>query len=193
MIKRLHIYLGLLSFTHLMVYGIAGLTASAQSSLERRKQASSERYVAFHASANATDQQVASLVFDQLKLPFTRPMPDWYLRRTAQNDLLLDFVNINGIYRVTVLEKEERLRIEEIRNSTWLFLEDIHAGTASSGAGMRLLTLWGIYNEFAMWSLTAMLLSGVYLWLSARPGLRWAQACLLASSGASVALYFYLR
>lgn len=193
LLKQLHIYLGLLSFSHLIVYGIAGLTASAQPGMERPKVAASARYEPFAPNANLTDKQVADQVYNQLKLPFTRPMPDWYLRRTASNDLLLDFVNINGIYRVTILEKEQRLKIEEIRNSGWLFLEDIHAGTARSAERMTLLRLWGIYNEFAMWSMIAMALSGAYLWLSSRPGLRWAQACLLASVVASAALYLLVR
>ena len=59
-------------------------------------------------------------------------MPDWFLRRTPENHLLLDFYNVNGIYRVIVLEQEKRLRVEEIRNSIWLFLEDIHAATPTT-------------------------------------------------------------
>ena len=193
MIKRIHIYLGLLSFSHLIVYGIAGLTATVHSGLERPKQPLSARYQPFTAGANLTDKQVANLVYQQLQLPFTRPMPDWYLRRTPSNDLLLDFLNINGIYRVTVLEKEQRLRIEEIRNSVWLFLEDIHTGTVNGAVNMRLLRLWGFYNQFAMWSLIAMALSGAYLWLSSRPELRWAQACLITAAVASAVLYYWIR
>ena len=193
MLKQLHIYLGLLCFSHLIVYGIAGLTASVRPGLERPKVAQSARYEPFSAPSNLTDKQVADLIYNQLKLPFTRPMPDWYLQRTASNDLLLDFVNINGIYRVAVLEKEQRLRIEEIRNSAWLFLEDMHAGTTRSAEQMKLLRAWGIYNEFAMWSLIAMSILGGYLWLSSRPGLRWAQACLAASGLASLALYFLMK
>lgn len=193
MIKQLHIYLGLLSFTYLIVYGIAGLTASAQTGLERPKRPGPAGYEPFTVGSNLTDKQVADLVYNQLQLPFARPMPDWFLRRTPSNDLLLDFYNINGIFRVTVLEKERRLRIEEIRNNVWLFLEDIHAGTARGAEHMTLLRLWGVYNEFAMWSLIAMALSGAYLWLSSRPGLRWAQACLIASSCAAAVLYCLIR
>jgi len=193
MLKRIHIYLGLLSFSHLIVYGIAGLTASAQHSQERPKISQFTRYQDFAVPPNLTDKEVAALVYDRLRLPFTRPMPDWFLKHTAANDLQLDFLNINGIYRVTVLEKERRVRIDEIRNSAWLFLEDIHAGTVHSAEEMRLLQLWGIYNEFAMWSLLAMILTGIWLWLSSRPGSHWAQACLLASTAASVAVYFLVR
>ena len=193
MIQRLHIYLGLLCFTHFVVYGIAGLAAAAQTSLERPKQPQSTNYVPFQVPPNLTDKQVADVVFHRFNLPFTRPMPDWYLRRTPENDLLLDFVNINGIYRVIVLEKEQRLRIEEIRNNTGLFLEDMHATTRGDAANLTLLKLWGFYNEFAMWSLIAMAVSGAYLWLASRPRLRWAQACLAAGAAVSCALYWMIR
>ena len=193
MIKRIHIYLGLLSFSHFIVYGIAGLTASSQRSLERPKVPMNARYEPFTATPNSTDKQVADAVYKQLQLPFTRPMPDWYLRRTPENDLLLDFVNINGIYRVTVLEKEQRVKIEEIRNSAWLFLEDIHAGTGRDPEEASLLRAWGYYNEFAMWSLLAMALTGVYLWLASRPTLRWAQVCLVMSTAALVAFWWMVR
>ena len=135
MIKRIHIYLGLLSFSHFIVYGIAGLTTGVQHSLERPKVPISARYEPFIVPPNSTDKQVADLVYNQLKLPFTRPMPEWYLNRTDSNDLLLDFLNINGIYRVTVLEKEQRLKIEEIRNSAGLFLGHPRRNRARSGGG----------------------------------------------------------
>ena len=193
MLKRIHIYLGLLSFSHFIVYGIAGLTASSQRSLERPKIPMNARYELFTAPPNSTDKQVADAVYKQLQLPFTRPMPDWYLRRTPENDLLLDFVNINGIYRVTVLEKEQRVKVEEIRNSTWLFLEDIHAGTGRDPEAAPLLRAWGYNNEFAMWSLLAMAVSGAYLWLASRPKLRWAQVCLVMSTAALAAFWWMVR
>jgi len=192
-IKRIHIYLGLLSFSHFIVYGIAGLTAGVQHSLERPKVPISARYEPFIVPPNSTDKQVADLVYYQLKLPFTRPMPEWYLNRTDSNDLLLDFLNINGIYRVTVLEKEQRLKIEEIRNSAWLFLEDLHGGTGRDPVEARLVHFWGYYNEFAMWSLLGMAISGLYLWLSARPRLRWAQVCVALSTIALAAFWIMVR
>ena len=129
LILKLHIYAGLLSFSHLIVYGIAGLAATAQSQLERPKIPRSIQYVAFSPSPTATDKQIAAEVHRTLRLPLARPIPDRFLRRTSDNHLLLDFYNMNGIRRVIVLENERRLRIEEIHNSLALFLEDIHAAT----------------------------------------------------------------
>ena len=120
-------------------------------------------------------------------------MPGWFLRRTPENDLLLDFYNINGIWRVVVLEREGRLRIEQIRNSLGLFLGDMHATTAGDDEAPRLLRIWGLYNEFAMWCLLAFCASGVYLWLSAQPRSWWAWASLASGTIAFVALWVLFR
>lgn len=167
-IRTGHVFLGLLSFTQFLIYGVAGVTAALQTTHERPKIPAAVRYVPFEPGLMETDQQVALRAYNLLNLPFTRPMPDWYLRHTPDRHLLLDFYNINGIYRVTVLEQEHRVRIEDIRNSPWLFLEDIHASRAEPGGHFLLIRLWSYYNEFAMWTLTLMTLSGAYLWLTSR-------------------------
>ena len=192
LIKKLHIYFGLLSFSHLIVYGIAGLSASFQPALERPKLVRSVRFDPFTADPLSTDKEVADQVYHKLNLPLSRPMPDWFLKHTSQNDLQLDFYTINGIYRVIVLEKEHRLRIEEVRNNTWLLLEDLHAGTARE-AEIRILRIWGVYNEFAMFSLVGLSISGLYLWLSSRPGIRWALVCAAASSALIAVVYRLVR
>ena len=129
LILKLHIYAGLLTFTQIALYGVAGLVATFQQGAERPKVAHTIRHVPFTAGQSMTDKQVADEVYRTLELPLSRPMPAWFLRRTPENDLLLDFYNINGIWRVVVLERENRLRIEEIRNSLGLFLGDMHAIT----------------------------------------------------------------
>lgn len=177
-ILQLHIYAGLLTFGQLMIYGVAGLAAAFQPGLERPKTAHAIRYVPFTPAPSATDQDVAAAVYATLTPPLARPMPDWFLRRTADNDLLLDFYNINGIWRVVVLERERRLRIEEIHNSTWLFLSDVHAATTGDDEAPRIVRAWALYNELAMWCLLAFCGSGLYLWLSARTRGGWAWACL---------------
>src|SRR5690349_18909193 len=106
LIRKIHIYAGLLCFTQLIVFGIAGMVASVQPSLERPKIPLSVRYVPFSVDGSRNDRQVANDVYRTLALPQTRPMPDWFLRRTTDNHLLLDFYHINGIYRVIVLEGE---------------------------------------------------------------------------------------
>ncbi|HET8549391.1 MAG TPA: hypothetical protein VFL57_15365, partial [Bryobacteraceae bacterium] len=127
------------------------------------------------------------------KLPMTRPMPDWFLRRTPDNHLLLDFYNINGIYRVVVLEEQNQLRIEHIRNSTWLFLEDIHAATLGDRNAPGLIRVWAIWNEVAMWALLWFCATDAYLWLATRPRFAFAWAGLLAGSAALAMLWRWFR
>jgi uncharacterized iron-regulated membrane protein len=182
LVRKIHIYAGLLTFAQLIVYGIAGLTATFQPGLERPKTAQAVRRVPFTVPANATDKQVADDAFRTLKLPLTRPMPEWALRRTPEGHLLLDFYNINGIYRVAVLEDEGKLRVEEIRNGFWLFLEDIHAATTGDAEAPGLIHAWGAWNEAAMWTLLLFCASGVYLWLAARARFLWAWASLVAGA-----------
>src|SRR5206468_10106762 len=124
-------------------------------------------YVPFDVPASSTDKQVADEIYRALALPLSRPMPAWFLRRTPERDLLLDFYTINGIWRVVVLEREHRLRIEEIRNSAWLFLGDVHAAAGGDPEAPRIVRVWSVYNAFAMWCLLGFCASGVYLWLTA--------------------------
>lgn len=180
LIRKVHIYAGLLTFTQLLIYGIAGLVATLQPARERPKEPHSTRYVPFNAPASATEKELAAQVFRQLNLPLTRPMPDWFLQHTPDNHLLLDFYNINGIYRVVVLKEENRLRVEDIRNSTALFLEDIHASTTGDEAAPGLMRAWAMWNELGMWALLGFCATGVWLWLSTRPRDPWAWLALAA-------------
>jgi hypothetical protein len=193
LVLKLHIYVGLLTFSQLALYGIAGLVATAQPGAERPKIARAVQYVAFKPTSGSTDKQVADEVFRTLHRPLTRPMPGWFLRRTPENDLLLDFYNINGIWRVIVLEREGRLRIEQIRNSLGLFLGDMHAMTVGDEEAPRLLRAWAVYNEFAMWCLLAFCASGVYLWLTAQARSWWAWASLGIGTVAFAALWMTFR
>ena len=166
-IVKLHIYAGLLTFTQMVIYGVAGLVASAYD-VQQLKTVRAVREVPFKAPASSTDKEVADRVHGTFAWPLSRPIPAWAIRRTPQNDLLLDFYTVNGIYRVVVLEREEKLRIEEIRNTTSHFLVIAHAITMSDPEAPPILRAWAYYNEIALWSLFGFCASGVYLWLSAQ-------------------------
>jgi uncharacterized iron-regulated membrane protein len=193
LVIKLHIYAGLLTFAQLVTYGVAGLVATVESGDDRPKIPHAIRYVPFTVPPSSTDRQVADEVYRQLRLPLTRPMPGWYLQRTPEKDLLLDFYNINGIWRVVVLEHENRLRIEEIRNSTPIFLSDLHAVTTGDSEVPGRVRVWAIYNEVAMWCLLAFCISGVYLWLSAQARSWWAWASLAAGSATFAATWIAFR
>jgi hypothetical protein len=193
LVLKLHMYAGLLTFTQLVIYGVAGLVASVQTAGERPKVPHTIRHVPFTPPVSASDKQVADAVYRELQLPLTRPMPLFAIKRNAANDLQLDFYNINGIYRVVVLEREQRLRIEEIRNSLAIFLEDMHAITINDPEAPRPIRLWAFYNELAMWCLLAFGASGVYLWLSAAARTWWAWASVATATISLAALWMAFR
>ena len=176
-----------------MDFGTAGLVATAQHAAERPKLPHLVRHLTFKPPPGATDKQVADAVYERLNLPLTRPMPTFAIKRNAQNDLQLDFYNINGIYRVIVLEQDGMLSIEEIRNSWPIFLEDMHAITIGDPEAPRPVRIWAFYNEFAIWCLLAFVVSGVYLWLSAPERTWWAWGSLAAGVVSFAALWRAFR
>ena len=160
LVLKLHIYAGLLTFAQVLVFGIAGLAATVEER-PRPKIVRSSREVAYAPPASKTDKEIADDVYRTLGLPLTRPMPLFAIKRNDQNDLLLDFYNINGIYRVTVLERERKLRIDDVRNKTATFVNDLHTVTLNDDEAPRLVRVWGYYNAFAMWCLLGFGASGV--------------------------------
>jgi hypothetical protein len=196
LVLKLHIYAGLLTFTQLLVYGIAGLAATVEER-PRPKTIQSSREVAYTAPVSGpksmTDKEIADDVYRTLALPLTRPMPLFAIKRDGHNDLQLDFYNINGIHRVTVLEREHRLRIDEVHNAAATFFNDLHTVTLNDDEAPRLVRIWGYYNAFAMWCLLGFCVSGVYLWLTAPLRSPWAWGCLAAGTVTIASLWIAFR
>lgn len=194
LIKKLHTYTGLLSFSALIVYGIAGLTASFEAAPEdRHQEVGAVRYEPFTPAAGLSDGEVADVVYKHLNPPLSGPVPSWALKRDSENNLRLDFWSVNEVQRVTVLEKESRLRIETTRWSPWVYLNNLHTTTMRAELPDVRLKLWAYYNEFAIWSLIGMALSGTYLGLSSRPGYRLARYALAGGGAVFFAVYILTR
>lgn len=193
LIRKLHMYVGLVNFSALVVFGIAGLCATFGGPPESPHSESRVSYQDFVAAKNLSDKELADQVHSHLAIPLTTRVPTWALRRNQQNQLALDFYTVNGIHRVTVVESENRLRIERVHNAFAHFARNLHTVTISRDMRDPRMILWGIYNELAIFSLIALTLSGVYLWLASRPGFRWAQLSLVTGSGLFVALYAVTR
>ncbi len=163
-------------FSQFLVYGIAGVVASMQPSLERSKVPYLTRTVAFERAPGESDKQVAARVYDLLKPALSRPVPDWFLQKTSEGHLRLDFYNINGILRADVEPGE--LKVQHIRNGLGLFLEDIHAATLNDESQAPLMKAWAVWNEVGIWSLLFFCISGGYLWLATRPTWLWGWVAL---------------
>ena len=191
LIKKIHMYAGLFSFTAFIVYGAAGLHATFP--VAPRARPGGERYVDFIAPGGMSDKEVADQVYRAIDLPLTGPVPGYALRRDASQHLRLNFYTPNGTRRVTVLEEEHRLRIESDRSRLLPFMDNLHSATVANASPRFLMLAWGWYNEVAIWSLLLMSVSGVYLWLASRPGHRWAQIAMAAGTGAFLVLYWVTR
>ena len=192
LIKKLHMYIGLLNFSNLIVFGIAGLAATFQGQSEGGMRAEAPRYESFTPPSGSTDKQIAALVFERFRFPLADPVGDWAIRRDAAGNLPLEFWTVNGIYRVLYEPKQNRLRIQTSRNSLPSFLNGMHTVIERDQRDWR-MRAWAWYNHVAMWSLLAMAISGTYLWLASRPGYRIAQYSFAGGAAIFILLYIVTR
>ncbi len=191
-IRKLHTYAGLLTFVNLVIYGTVGLTAVLEPSPGQTDRPQ-VIYVPFTVLPNLTDLEVAEQVRSLLHLDLAKPVQPFVVQRDAAMNLVLDFRHANGRNKATVLEREGRLRVEVTRSPLWRYLSSLHVASAVFHPGDWRMQLWAYYNEFAMWCLIGMLLSGATLWLLTRPGHRLAQISLVLGSGLFAALYFWTK
>ena len=192
-LKKIHMYTGLLTFSALIVFGVAGVHATLRAPEQHRRSETKIEHVNFAVPGNLTDKQLADRVYETLKPPLARPLEKWALRHDARGNLVLPFYTVNGLRTVTVLEKENRLRVETKRASLAETLNSLHGTVPRWAAPDLRIQLWAYYMEMAIWALIGMTLSGVYLWLAARPGSRWGQVSFGAGSAAFLVLYWLTR
>jgi hypothetical protein len=192
--KKLHMYAGLLNLSILLIFGVAGLWATFEPAPERRKRPDPDvEFRDFTPPAGLDDKAAADRVHEFLNLPLTTPLPKFAIRRDANNDLALNFYTPNGIRRAVVLEKEHRIRIETQHIGFANYLNGLHTMTLNNRSPDWRVHWWTYYNEFSIWSLIGMSISGVYLWLASRPRYRPARWTFALGSGAFILLYAMTR
>ena len=190
-IRRIHIYLGLVNFSLLIVFGLAGLVVTAEApDIFKQKQAPAVALRDFTPPASASDREVAAVLAQTMAPAHSGPP---VMRRNAANQLVTEFYSVNGLTRVTLLENEHRAQVQTFRNSIWRFIDNAHATTISEGAHGGAVQAWAWYIELSIWSLIAMAMTGVWLGLTARWKFRWTRISLAAGSAAFVALYWLER
>ena len=193
LLKKIHMYTGLLTFSALIVFGIAGVHATLDAPGRRHRPEAKIEHVDFVVPGNLTDKQLADRVYETLKPPLAGPLRKRALRHDKQGNLVLPFHTVNGSRKVAVLERENRLRVETKQASLGQTLNALHATVPRWASPDLRIRLWAYYMEMAIWALIGMALSGVYLWLAARPGSRWGQVSFGAGSAAFLALYWLTR
>ena len=191
-VKKIHMYAGLLSFSILLVFGLIGSYAMFLPHPEQRPRPQpGESFVPYTVPPNFTDKEVADHVRETLQL--TMAVTPAAVRRNRDNHLAFQLFQPTGWTWVTVLEKENQLRVETFRNRMMQYLNVLHETTIRNRSADLRVKLWTYYNEFSIWTLLLMGTSGVWLWLSSRPGHRWAQAFLAAGTVSFPVLYFLSR
>src|SRR5947207_12402008 len=105
-IRRIHIYLGLLNFTILLVFGLAGLVVTFEApDIFKQKQGPAVETLDFTPAPNASDREVAQAI-EGLIAPRHAGPPN--IRRNGKNQLVADFYSVNGLVRTTLLENEHK-------------------------------------------------------------------------------------
>jgi hypothetical protein len=166
-------YSGLLNFSILLVFGIAGLVVTFHApDIFQKPSLHTITTQDFTVPPSASDREVVGAIARALRISVAEPPNP---RRNPQHQLMADFYDPNGLRRVTLLEPEHRLQVETFRNSIWRFFDNLHATTLRQGAPWTAQRVWGWYIEVATLSMIWMIASGIWLGLGQRWNLRWTQ------------------
>jgi hypothetical protein len=194
LVKKLHMYAGLFTFTALVVYGLSGLIDSALPAWsERKAPPTTEQFTLFRAPTGVGDKELAAVVYAELDMPLTGPAAEYSLRRDAEQNLVISFYTPNGVRTVTVLEQQGQLRIVRAQAGMASYITGMHGAVLRYAAPRFLTQAWAYYNEAGLWALGVMALSGFVLWLGSRSRLIWARAVFVAGNGAFLLLYWLMR
>lgn len=180
-LRRIHMYLGLLSSTAIFVYGVTGIHASSFTRpVERSKPVPLVAYQPARIDGTLDDNAAAKQLFARLSLPLATPPAQ--IRRDGDNNLVFNTYPPSGMVRVVFLEKEGRARIEKVEAPFAQLLSNLHEITMRNPSADLRVRLWKYYNEFSTWTLLLLIFTGVWLWLASRPSYRWAQLCFALGS-----------
>lgn len=181
-------YAGLMTFWALLVFGLAGSYVTFRAD-KRTAPKHEAKTVKFETKAGATDREVVDQMRDQLGFVSTRPVPDRVIHRDGAGHLAITLLSPNGWVEVIWLHESAEAVVTEIPFSVGEYLNQMHsASPLVRGAPMRML--WSVYTELSIFTLLFLVLSGIYLWLTSRPKLWWAQASFVAGTG--VMIFFFV-
>ncbi|MDZ4796981.1 MAG: PepSY domain-containing protein [Bryobacteraceae bacterium] len=192
-IKKIHMYSGLLTFTAFVVWGITGvhavfLPAPGQFT---PPPVSSVREISFRAAGNLDDRKLAQAIFDAVDIPLAGGR--YNVHRDEQSNLAFNVFTINGGREVTFLEDKGIVRIAHRGNGLLEYLSSMHTANSRRHQLKPAVMAWGYFNEFSTWAFLFMTISGLYLWVATRPGLRWAQLTLAGATALTLALWVTIR
>lgn len=191
--KKIHMYTGLFTFMALVVWGVTGIHAVFLPAPGEWQPApvSGEREFSFGNAGNLDDKQLAKAIYEAADLKMRGGY--YNVHRDEAGHLAFTVFSVNGQRDVTFLEEQGRVRIAFREGDLGGFLSSMHAGHSRRGPPDLPARLWGYYNEFSTWAFLFMVLSGLYLWVATRPGMRWALILSGATTVATLLLWVTTR
>lgn len=192
-VKKIHMYSGLLTFTALVVWGITGVHAVFLPPPGEYvpPPVSSVREFPFQATGTMDDKKLAQAIYEKIDIPLAGGR--YNLHRDEQSNLAFNVFTINGGREVTFLEKEGVVRISHRANDMMGFLSSMHTAHSRRHRLTPAVIAWGYFNEFSTWAFVFMTISGIYMWVATRPGIRWAQLSLAAMAILTLGLWIAIR
>lgn len=185
-------YLGLLNFSMLAIFGIAGLVVTFEApDIMHSGKPPQTTFLDFTAPSSFSDREVGSLIAARMGTPRHADKP--YIHRGQANRLLVDFYSVDGLVRGTLLENTNRIEIETYRNSIWRFIDNAHTVTIADRSADPAVRAWSWYMEFAVWSLIAMCATGIWLGVASRWRFTWTRVALASGCVVFLAFYFLER
>ena len=163
MLTRIHSFAGLLTLVNLLLYGVVGITALFA---DRGVAAPVVWERPFAVQTGESDRAVAERVVRLLGLTLATPVHDFAIRRDGAGRLVLDFYHANGRHKVTV--SGGWLHVEQTRAGLAKYLTRLHVTTAAFHSGDWRMQWWAWWNEFAMWCVAVMAVTGVWIWWGRR-------------------------
>ena len=192
-VRKIHMYSGLLTFTAFVVWGVTGVHAVflPPPGQYTPPPVSSVREMRFRAAGNLDDQKMAEAIYEAIRVPLAGGR--YNVHRDDQSNLAFNIFTINGGREVTFVEKDGIVRVAHRSNSLWSYLSSMHTAHSRRHRLTAPAIAWGYYNELATWAFLFMTVSGVYLWMATRPGLRWAQLSLAGMTAMTLVLWIASR
>jgi len=188
-VRRIHIYAGLLNFSMLVVFGLAGLVVTFKApDIMHSGVRPATRTIDFTAPESLSDKQAGERIASAVGRPPHAGEP--YIHRDDSNRLDVDWYTANGLVRAVYFGQEHRVEIQTWRNSIWRFFDNVHATTMADRSPDPVVRAWAWYIEVSIWSLIGMCLSGIWLGVASRWQFTWTRIALAA--GCAVFAIFFL-
>jgi len=194
-IRRIHIWLGLLSCTALLTFGAAGFSTAWRQRPWRPEPPRIVREVPFEVDRSAGDLAAATAAHEKLALPLSRPVGAGELRRDDTGNLRFTLYTLNGDHRVTLVEEASVLRVETTPVALDDFLNRMHSTllkAQSADTDWRVRS-WAYYIEFSIWAVLLMPLTGLYLFVATRARHRLAWAMTVGGVASAILFYAIVR